>query len=100
MASNEESILKLFGSEAVQRAIGNAVEAFGPAALDRTVTSGRFNHLQLDAHNDELVRPLPPQLRRDDRRRHLGDPTQHRRRAGPGPASMTHPNIDRGEADG
>jgi alkylation response protein AidB-like acyl-CoA dehydrogenase len=51
VASNEESILKMFGSEAVQRAMGNAVEALGPAALDPTRLSAPYNHLGLDAHN-------------------------------------------------
>ncbi|MGZ4692101.1 MAG: acyl-CoA dehydrogenase family protein [Acidimicrobiales bacterium] len=51
VASNEQSILKLFGSEAIQRAEGNAVETLGPAALDHTVLSGDFQHLQIDAHN-------------------------------------------------
>jgi alkylation response protein AidB-like acyl-CoA dehydrogenase len=51
MVSTEQSILKLFGSEASQRALGNAHEALGPAALDHTALSGRFHHLQIDAHN-------------------------------------------------
>jgi alkylation response protein AidB-like acyl-CoA dehydrogenase len=51
VASTEQSILKLFGSEAVQRALGNAVEAMGPAALDHTTPRGPVNHLQLDAYN-------------------------------------------------
>ena len=51
-ASNEQSILKLFGSEAIQQALGTALEALGPAALDHTVLSGPFEHLQIDAHNE------------------------------------------------
>ena len=51
VSSNEESILKMFGSEAAQRAQLDAVEALGPAALDPTRLSAPFNHLQLDAHN-------------------------------------------------
>ena len=51
VASNEQSILKLFGSEAIQQAFGNAVETLGPAALDHTVLSGAFEHLQIDALN-------------------------------------------------
>ncbi|MET0728494.1 MAG: acyl-CoA dehydrogenase family protein [Acidimicrobiales bacterium] len=49
--SNEQTILKLFGSEAVQQAIGRAIEALGPAALDHTTLSGAFHPLQMDAHN-------------------------------------------------
>ncbi|MGH9276463.1 MAG: acyl-CoA dehydrogenase family protein [Acidimicrobiales bacterium] len=51
VAATEQSILKLFGSEAIQRAFGNAVEALGPAALDHTALSGAYGHLQYDAHN-------------------------------------------------
>ncbi|HET6953948.1 MAG TPA: acyl-CoA dehydrogenase family protein, partial [Acidimicrobiales bacterium] len=51
VAADEQSILKLFGSEAMQGALGHAVEALGPAALDHTALSGPFNHLQLDAFN-------------------------------------------------
>ena len=51
-ASNEQSILKLFGSEAIQQALGSALEALGPAALDHTVLSGPYEHLQIDAHNE------------------------------------------------
>ena len=51
MVSTEQSILKLFGSEAMQRALGNAVETLGPEALDHTVLSRGFEHLQFDAHN-------------------------------------------------
>jgi alkylation response protein AidB-like acyl-CoA dehydrogenase len=46
VVSNEESILKLFGSEAIQRAEGQAVEWLGPAALDHTVGSAPPNHMQ------------------------------------------------------
>ena len=51
VAANEQSILKLFGSEAIQQALGHAVETLGPAALDHTVLSGAFEHLQIDAYN-------------------------------------------------
>ena len=51
VASTEQSILKLYGSEAMQRAFGNAVEALGPAALDPTVLGEPFKHLEQDAHN-------------------------------------------------
>jgi alkylation response protein AidB-like acyl-CoA dehydrogenase len=51
VSSNEQSILKLFGSEAVQRALGNAVEWLGPGALDDTRPSVPYNHLQLDQFN-------------------------------------------------
>jgi alkylation response protein AidB-like acyl-CoA dehydrogenase len=51
LSSNEQSILKLFGSEAVQRALGGAVEWFGPAALDDISPSQPYNHLQLETHN-------------------------------------------------
>jgi len=51
VASTEQSILELFGSEAVQRALENAVEALGPSALGHTAQTKPFNHLQLDAYN-------------------------------------------------
>jgi alkylation response protein AidB-like acyl-CoA dehydrogenase len=51
VASNEQLILKLFGSEAIQRAYTNAVETLGPAALDHTKISGSYEHLQMDAYN-------------------------------------------------
>jgi alkylation response protein AidB-like acyl-CoA dehydrogenase len=49
--SDEQLILKLFGSEAVQRSLEHAVETLGPLALDNTRPTGEPNHLQLDAHN-------------------------------------------------
>ncbi|MDZ7675482.1 MAG: acyl-CoA dehydrogenase family protein [Acidimicrobiales bacterium] len=52
MSATEQSILKLFGSEAVQRANREAVEALGPAALDHSVPTGTASHLQLDAHSE------------------------------------------------
>jgi alkylation response protein AidB-like acyl-CoA dehydrogenase len=51
MAANEQSILKLFASEAIQRAHGDAVEVLGPRALDNTGLIGDFEHLELDAYN-------------------------------------------------
>jgi alkylation response protein AidB-like acyl-CoA dehydrogenase len=41
----EQSILKLFGSEAAQQAGNRALEALGPAALDRTKETAPYNHL-------------------------------------------------------
>lgn len=49
--SNEQLILKLFGSEAVQRAMGEALEWLGPEALDHTVPISAHNHLQIDTYN-------------------------------------------------
>ena len=49
--STEQSILKMFGSEAIQRANGNAVEAYGATALDPTRIDAPFHHLQLDAYS-------------------------------------------------
>jgi alkylation response protein AidB-like acyl-CoA dehydrogenase len=51
LPSNEQSILKLFGSEALQNAQRDAVEALGPAALDDTVLAGEFHHLQVETYN-------------------------------------------------
>jgi alkylation response protein AidB-like acyl-CoA dehydrogenase len=48
LQSNEASVLKLFGSESVQRTLGEAVDRLGPAALDHTIPSRHSNHLQLD----------------------------------------------------
>lgn len=44
----EQSILKLFGSEAGQQAANRALEAFGPAALDRDTPSGPGNHMHYE----------------------------------------------------
>ena len=41
----ELSILKLFGSEAAQRAANRALETLGPAALDRDRPTAPFNHM-------------------------------------------------------
>lgn len=49
--STEQLILKLFGSEAVQHATGEALEWVGPKALDHTVPITAHNHLQLDTYN-------------------------------------------------
>ncbi|MBV9951625.1 MAG: acyl-CoA dehydrogenase family protein [Acidimicrobiia bacterium] len=49
--SNALSILKLFSSEAVQRAVGNAIEALGPLALDDEVLAAPFNPFEFDAYN-------------------------------------------------
>ncbi|MFN2540364.1 MAG: acyl-CoA dehydrogenase family protein [Mycobacteriales bacterium] len=51
--SPEQLILKLFGSEAVQRAMGQALEWVGPEALDHTVPipGHPHNHLQIDTYN-------------------------------------------------
>jgi len=42
---SELSILKLFGSEAAQQAANHALEALGPAALDRLTSTAPFNHM-------------------------------------------------------
>ena len=44
----EQSILKLFGSEASQHAYNKALECFGPLALDRTVPTSPFNHMNTE----------------------------------------------------
>ena len=41
----ELSILKLFGSEAAQQSANSALEALGPAALDRDRPTAPFNHM-------------------------------------------------------
>jgi alkylation response protein AidB-like acyl-CoA dehydrogenase len=51
VVSNEQSILKLFSSEAVQRAVGNVLEALGPAALDDQELAAPFNPFEFDAYN-------------------------------------------------
>jgi alkylation response protein AidB-like acyl-CoA dehydrogenase len=51
VVSNEQSILKLFSSEALQRAVGNAIEALGPLALDDQVLAAPFNPFEFDAYN-------------------------------------------------
>jgi alkylation response protein AidB-like acyl-CoA dehydrogenase len=42
----EQSILKLFGSEAAQQAYNRALETLGPAALDRTQHTAPYNHMR------------------------------------------------------
>ena len=42
----EQSILKLFGSEAAQEAYNSALETLGPVALDRTQTTAPYNHMR------------------------------------------------------
>jgi alkylation response protein AidB-like acyl-CoA dehydrogenase len=49
-SSNEQSILKLFGAEAVRRMHGQALDWLGPLALDDSVEVGTAEHLQLDAY--------------------------------------------------
>ena len=49
--STEQSILKMFGSEAIQNASVAAVEQLGPLALDQTRLVGEYNHMQMDAYN-------------------------------------------------
>ncbi len=92
MESSEQSILKLLGSEAVQRGSLHMLESLGPDGLDRTRPSAPVAAPALRALRRQLVRPLPAELRRDDRRRHLSDPAQHHRRAGAGPPAL---NITR-----
>ena len=48
MVPSEQSILKLLGSEAVQRATLHLLEALGPHALDTTVRSAPVEPLDLD----------------------------------------------------
>ena len=75
----EGSILKLQWSEANQRVTKLALELLGPDA-------------QLLAPNAPVRRlldgPAAPQPRQHDRGRHVGDPPQHRRRAGARPAEV------------
>jgi alkylation response protein AidB-like acyl-CoA dehydrogenase len=52
MVPAEQSILKLFGSEAVQRATLHVLEAIGPDALDPTQRSAPLEPLNLDAWTD------------------------------------------------
>ena len=44
----EQSILKLFGSEAAHDATNRALETLGPLALDHTIASAPYNHMNLD----------------------------------------------------
>ena len=48
----EQSILKLLGSEAVQRSTLHVLEALGPDALDPTVRTAEVEHLNLDEWTD------------------------------------------------
>jgi alkylation response protein AidB-like acyl-CoA dehydrogenase len=48
---SEQSILKLLGSEAIQRGSLHLLEAFGPDGLDRTKPSGPFHHLHSEHYD-------------------------------------------------
>lgn len=50
MVSTEQSILKLFASEAIQDAYAQAVDELGATALDHQTLSGPFHHLHLDGY--------------------------------------------------
>jgi alkylation response protein AidB-like acyl-CoA dehydrogenase len=50
MVSTEQSILKLFSSEANQDAYARAVEELGALGLDHEALSGSFHHLHLDGY--------------------------------------------------
>jgi alkylation response protein AidB-like acyl-CoA dehydrogenase len=52
MEATEQSILKLFGSEAVQRATLQVLEALGPNALDPTERTIPLHHLDSEAHGE------------------------------------------------
>src|SRR3546814_16945868 len=47
----EQSILKMMGSEAIQRAREEAVERLGPSSLDHTARPP-LRHLQLDSYSE------------------------------------------------
>jgi alkylation response protein AidB-like acyl-CoA dehydrogenase len=47
----EQSILKLFGSEAGQQAFMRALEALGPEGLDRETASAPYNHMHHEHFN-------------------------------------------------
>jgi alkylation response protein AidB-like acyl-CoA dehydrogenase len=51
VSPKEQAILKLFGSESVQNAHRDAVESLGAAALDNTILSGAFQHLNTETYN-------------------------------------------------
>ncbi len=86
--ATEQSILKLFGSEAVQAATLDILEALGPEALDHTRPSAPGCPLQIEAYTASWFELLPAQLRRHHRRRHVADPAQHRRRTRPRPPPL------------
>lgn len=50
MVSTEQSILKLFASEAIQNAYAQSVDELGASALDHETLSGPFHHLHLDGY--------------------------------------------------
>ena len=52
MVSTEQSILKLFASEAIQNAYAQAVDELGAEALDHETLSGPFHHLHLDGYTN------------------------------------------------
>ncbi len=74
------SVLKLLGSEAIQRSVEHALDAEGAEArascVDLCVHAVEPRQLR-----SELVRTLCPQFCRHHRGRYIGDPTEHRRPA-------------------
>ncbi len=61
---------------------------WGSTASTRRWSPCPPSHLENPAFAVQLVRPLPAHLLRHDRRRHLPDPAQHRRRARPRPPPL------------
>ncbi len=49
--SREQSILKLFGSEASQNAYGDALEFLGPQVLDNSALAGEYQPMRYDSMN-------------------------------------------------
>ena len=87
--ATEQSILKLFGSEAVQAAALHMLDSLGPDALDPGLRERPAQPAARRVVHRQLVGALPAQLRRHHRRRHLADPAQHHRRARPRPAPLS-----------
>ena len=71
----EHSLLKLYGSEALQKALLFGTEALGIEALDLDWLG------PADVARGIVGDPVPAQLRRHHPRRHQRDPAQHHRRA-------------------
>ena len=75
-----QSVLKLLGSEAMQRACEDALDAAGRRRAGAARGHRPVRAAEPGQPLPQLVRPIRAHLRRDHRRRHFGNPAEHHRR--------------------
>ena len=83
-----QSVLKLLGSEAMQRACEDALNAKGADGLVLPRGHRPVRPAEPGQPLRQLVRPVRAHLRRDHRRRHFRNPAQHHRRTSTRPAAQ------------